>query len=52
MVDFVTQESYESNLSVKVQRTNNNTYFRKYDINTALVNAENTDLENQIKYTF
>ena len=45
-------ESYQSNLSIKVQRTSNDTYFRKHDINTALVKAENTTLENEIKYSF
>ena len=45
-------ESYQSNLSLKIQRTSNNTYFRKHDINTALVKAENTNLENEIKYSF
>jgi len=53
-LDFNLDEnrSYESNLSFKVQRTSNNTYFRKHDINTSLVNAENTNLENEIKYEF
>ena len=45
-------QSYESNLSIKVQRTNNDTYFRKHDINTVLVDSENTDLVNEIKYSF
>tara|TARA_Y100000590_G_scaffold18567_1_gene22087 strand:- start:1662 stop:4082 length:2421 start_codon:yes stop_codon:yes gene_type:complete len=45
-------KSYESNLSVNVQRTSNDTYFRKHDINTALVKAEETTLENELKYTF
>jgi len=45
-------ESYNSELSVKLQRTSNDTYFRIHDINTALVNSENTILENEIKYTF
>ena len=45
-------QSYESNLSIKVQRTNNDTYFRKHDINTVLVDSENTNLVNEIKYSF
>ena len=45
-------DSFESNISFKTQRTSNDTYFRKYDINTALVSAENTTLENEIKYSF
>jgi len=45
-------ESYKSNLSLKMQRTSNNTYFRNHKINTALVNSENTNLDNEIKYKF
>ena len=44
--------SYESNISLKLQRTSNDTYFRVHDINTALVDAENTDLKNEINYNF
>ena len=45
-------ETYNSNLSVKIQRTSNDTFFRVHDINTELVNSEDTDLENEIKYSF
>jgi len=45
-------ESYDSNLTVKVQRTSNDTYFRNHNINTALVDSENTNLENEIEYNF
>ena len=45
-------ESYDSNLSLKIQKTSNSTYFRVHDINTALVDSENTDLKNEIKYSF
>ena len=45
-------KSYQSNLSFKVQRTSNDRYFRKHDINTALVDSENTTLENEFVYTF
>jgi len=44
--------TYESNLSFKVQKTSNDTYFRIHDINTALVDSEDTDLENKITYNF
>ena len=43
-------KTYDSNLSFKVQRTSNDTYFRVHDINTTLVDAENTNLENKIDY--
>ena len=44
--------TYESNLSFKVQKTSNDTYFRIHDIDTALVDSEDTDLENKITYNF
>ena len=44
--------SYESNLSFQIQRTSNDTYFRKHSVNTALVDSENTRLENEINYSF
>ena len=45
-------ESYESKLAFTFQSTSNDTYFRNHSINTALVNSENTTLENEIKYSF
>ena len=50
--DFSQEDSYESKLSFKTQRTSNDTYFKVHDINTALVKAENTNLENKISYNF
>ena len=50
--DFSQINSYESKLSFKSQRTSNDTYLRIHDINTALVEAENTNLENKISYNF
>ena len=44
--------SYNSDLSFKIQRTSNDTYFRVHDINTELVDSENTNLENVINYNF
>ena len=35
-------------MNLQVQRTSNDTYFRAHDINTSLVSAENTNLENEI----
>ena len=51
-LNFNDDDSYSSNLVVKVQKTSNDTYFRIHDINTELVNSENTTLESQIKYSF
>jgi len=45
-------ETFESDLSFNIQRTSNDTYFKKHSINTALVSSENTTLENEIKYSF
>ena len=44
--------SYESDFSLKTQRTSSDTFFRSHDINTALVNADNTNLENKVNYRF
>ncbi len=53
-LDFDLSEgrSYESNFSLKIQKASNDTYFRVHDINTALVNSENTNLENKISYNY
>ncbi len=51
-LNFNEDESTTSNLLLKVQRTSNDTYFRIHDINTSLVNAENTNLESELKYSF
>ena len=51
-LNFNQDETYQSNLNLKIQRTSNDTYFKKHNINTALVEAENTNLENEIKYSF
>jgi len=50
--NFEKDDNAKSDLMVKIQRTSNDTYFRVHDINTSLVNSENTNLENQIKYSF
>ena len=51
-LNFNQDETYQSNLQLKIQRTSNDTYFKKHDINTALVNPENTNLQDEIKYSF
>ena len=50
--DLGKDQPYESNVSFKVQKTSNDTYFRIHNINTTLVDSENTDLENKISYNF
>ncbi len=51
-INFSEDESYESNLQVKVQRTSNDTYFKIHDINTSLVDSEMVNLVNEINYNF
>ena len=51
-LDLAQSDSYESDLSFKLQKTSNDTYFRVHDVNTALVDAESTNLENKISYNF
>ena len=51
-LNFNKDDSYQSNLLLKVQRTSNSAYFKVHDINTALVDSETTTLQNEIKYSF
>ena len=51
-LNFEGNGSSKENLKIKTQHTSNDTYFRVHDINTALVDAENTNLEIQINYSF
>ena len=50
--NFNEDETYENKLSLKIQKTSNDTYFRIHDINSSLVKSENTDLTNEIAYNF
>ena len=50
-LDLSKNEDYESQLSMKVQKTSNDTYFRIHNIKTALVDYNNTDLSNEINYS-
>jgi len=51
-LDLNENSDYESLLSFKIQKTSNDTFFRVHDINTSLVSADNTDLKNEINYSF
>ena len=44
--------SYKSNFHLKTQRTSNDTFFKIHDIDTTLVDSENTNLNNKISYSF
>ena len=39
-------------MSLKVQKTSNDVFFRAHDINTSLVSSENTNLENSFNYNY
>ncbi len=51
-IKLTEKKDYESDLSFKVQQVSNDTYFRVHDINSSLVNAENTNLKNEFNYNF
>jgi len=51
-INLSEDKDYESSLSFKVQRTSNDTYFKIHDINTTLVDPENTNLENAFSYNY
>ena len=51
-LNFGEDNMSNSSLNVKIQRTSNDTYFRVHNINTSLVDSENTTLENQISYNY
>ena len=51
-LDLAQNKPYDSNFSLKIQRTSNDTYFRVHDINTSLVDSETTNMENKISYSF
>ena len=51
-IDLGRDKPYDSNLLFKIQKSSNDTYFRIHDINTTLVDSENTNLQNEISYNF
>jgi len=51
-IDLGKNKTYDSSLAFKTQRTSNDTFLRLHDIDTALVDSENTNLENKIAYNF
>ncbi len=52
VINLGKNKDYQSNLSFKTQRTSNDTYFRVHDINTKLVDSEDTDLINEVNYNY
>ena len=50
--NFNEDESYESSLDLKIQKTSNDTYLRTHNIDTDLVDSKNTILENSLDYSF
>ena len=49
--NFNNENNFEKNLHIKLQRTSNDTYFKKHNITTALVESDNTDLVDEIRYS-
>ena len=50
--DLGKDKPFDSYLSFKVQQTSNDTFFKVHNINTALVQSDNSNLENKITYNF
>ena len=50
--DFSSNDSYESDLEVNLQQVSNDTYMRIHNIDTALVDDENTALKSGSKYKY
>ena len=44
--------SYESKLNLNFEKVSNDTYFKVHDVNTSLVNSEETNLKSEIGYNF
>ena len=51
-LSFAEDDSYQNNLFLKLQKTSNDNYFKVHDINTALVDSENSNLDNHLVYQF
>ena len=51
-LNFNEDDSYESNLNLKIQRTSNDTFLRAHSIDTELVDSKNTILEYILDYNF
>lgn len=51
-IDLAKDLPYESNININIQKTSNDTFFRVHDVNTALVNSSDTDLESMFSYNF
>ena len=51
-IDLAKDLPYESTIDINIQKTSNDTFFRVHDVNTGLVSASRTDLENKFSYNF
>ena len=51
-IDLAKDLPYESTIDINIQKTSNDTFFRVHDVNTGLVSASSTDLENKFSYNF
>ena len=51
-IDLAKDLPYESNINVNFEKTSNDTYFRVHDVNTELVNSNDTNLKTDFVYNF
>ena len=51
-MSLIDEQEKNSNIEVNVEKVSNSTYFKVYDVNTALVKNDKTILENKIDFTF
>ena len=51
-MSFVNEEEKNSDLQINIEKVSNDTYFKVYDINSALVKKEKTVLENKIDFVY
>jgi LPS-assembly protein len=51
-MNFVDEETKNSNLEINYQSVSNNTYFKIHDIDTSLIDTDFNILENTVDYTY
>ena len=51
-MDLSKDDSYESIFKLNLQRVSNDTYFKIHNLDTALVDSENTSLKSDFQYNY
>ena len=49
---LIDEEDKSSNLEINIEKVSNDTYFKVYDIDTALVKKEDSVLENKVEFVY